>query len=493
MKKEILVGISIIAISIGLVLTNIALTMRTVQPVAGSFSPTGGGTYRLQSSVGTSNTTITLSSLKEPVSNIKYTMSYLGSDIEYGTLDPQTSKPEFISFTGITQNSDGTAQLTGVTRGLTRTPAGTACTASTTLAQSHAAQSIFILSDPPCLFYEYLPARTPATSTAILTFSSTTMPRYDADPGSAAFTAAPTTVLVNMAQLTRTAIAGASNATPILNGLIQVANYKQAASTTATGSTGAYLALTSSISTSTCQFATSSVLTVQANGKLHQNCIDFNQIFIYRGASSTIGSMMSLATTTIAASSTVGNALYLNSLAYAFPSQRGATSTILTENGSGGLYWAVQPTLSVANESADYSTVNPGATTTLKTIAIPAYSITPTSTVKVQADFYRVSGSNACLYSLSIGTGAATTAIAYSNLASASSDGQIQSTLVSTTSAYTSLAASSLGVGPQASQTQFNFTGVRYPTSATLYLDFSVIGSGTETCALFHYSVQRIQ
>lgn len=121
----------------------------------GGFNPSGGGTYRLRSSVGISDTTIQLSSFKEPISNTPYTMSYLNSSIGYGTIDPQTSRSEFVSFTGITQNSDGTASITGVSRGLSRTPAGAGCTASTTLAQRHPGQSIFIISDSPCLFSEY--------------------------------------------------------------------------------------------------------------------------------------------------------------------------------------------------------------------------------------------------------------------------------------------------------------------------------------------------
>jgi hypothetical protein len=123
--------------------------------ILGGYNISGGGTYRLSSSVGTTNTTINLSSFKEPVSNIPYTMVYLNTDIAYGTIDPQTTRPEFVSFTGITQNADGTASLTGVSRGLTRTPAGSTCTASSTLAQTHTGQAVFILSDSPCHFAEY--------------------------------------------------------------------------------------------------------------------------------------------------------------------------------------------------------------------------------------------------------------------------------------------------------------------------------------------------
>ena len=119
----------------------------------GGFAPAAGGSYRLKSSIGSTNTTITLSSFKEPVSEIPITMASLDSDIGYATIDPQSpTRKEFISFTGITQNANGSAQLTGVTRGLGFT---SPFTASSTLRKSHPGQSIFILSDPPQLFNEY--------------------------------------------------------------------------------------------------------------------------------------------------------------------------------------------------------------------------------------------------------------------------------------------------------------------------------------------------
>lgn len=124
--------------------------------VFGAYNTSGGGSYRLKSSLSSTDTTINLSSFKEPVSNIPYSMAFLNTSIGYGTVEPLTSdKSEFISFSGITQNADGSAQLTGVIRGLTKSPAGLACTASSTLAVRHPAQSIFILSDSPCHLAEY--------------------------------------------------------------------------------------------------------------------------------------------------------------------------------------------------------------------------------------------------------------------------------------------------------------------------------------------------
>lgn len=127
----------------------------------GAFSPTGGATYRLQSSINSSATTIKLSSFKEPVSLLPYTMTYLNTAIAYGTINPGISnRSEFVSFTGITQNSDGTATLTGVSRGLSRSYP---YTASTTLQLVHPGQSIFILSDSPQLFNEYAVKRNDET------------------------------------------------------------------------------------------------------------------------------------------------------------------------------------------------------------------------------------------------------------------------------------------------------------------------------------------
>ena len=138
-----------------------ALVAQTTQA---TYYPAGGGTYTLQSSIGLTNTTIKLSSFKEPVSNNLYTMSYLNSDLECGTIDPNTSKSEFISFTGITQNADGSATLTGVTRGLMRSYP---YTASTTLRQPHSGQSNFILSDSLCLFNQYAVKQNNETITGV--------------------------------------------------------------------------------------------------------------------------------------------------------------------------------------------------------------------------------------------------------------------------------------------------------------------------------------
>lgn len=69
------------------------------------------------SGISSTDTSITLSNFVLPDGETLITMSDFGS-IGFGTIEPGTSREEQISFTGITQNGDDTATLTGVTRGL---------------------------------------------------------------------------------------------------------------------------------------------------------------------------------------------------------------------------------------------------------------------------------------------------------------------------------------------------------------------------------------
>lgn len=106
----------------------------------------GGQTYYLKNSITSSDTSIILRSFKEPVTGSDVTMALMNSTIAYGTIAPKTGQSEFISFTGITQNADGTATLTGVTRGLKR---GYDFTSSASFKLPHNAGTKFIISDSP--------------------------------------------------------------------------------------------------------------------------------------------------------------------------------------------------------------------------------------------------------------------------------------------------------------------------------------------------------
>lgn len=294
----------------------------------GAYNPSGGGTYRLATSIGSSDTSIKLSSFKEPISNIPYTMSYLNSDIAYGTIAPQSNSSEFISFTGITQNADGTATLTGITRGLGRS---FPYTASSTLRQVHSGQSIFILSNAPQLYNEYVTKRNDETISGIKNFSI--LP-------TSSLVATTSTQFVTKSLLDSTANAGAATSTESVTGIVRLATALQTASSTASTSNTPYV-IQAQNATSTYNSATAplKVVVTQNNGKIDPNFLDKSANYIWTGNNYSTASTTFLATTTIVASSATNKALVLNTVPYAFPSSQGAASTYLGNDGSGNLTW----------------------------------------------------------------------------------------------------------------------------------------------------------
>jgi len=113
----------------------------------------GATTYYLQGSITATQTSITLVSFLEPVTLVPITMSLMNTTTAYATISPRTNQSEFISFTGITQNADTTATLTGVTRGLKR---GYDYTSSTAFKLPHAGGTQFILGDSPAALNAFL-------------------------------------------------------------------------------------------------------------------------------------------------------------------------------------------------------------------------------------------------------------------------------------------------------------------------------------------------
>lgn len=223
----------------------------------GAYNITGGGTYRLQSSIGSTDTTIKLSSFKEPVSNLPYTMSYLNTSVAYGTLDPQQpTRSEFVSFTGITQNADGTATLTGVTRGLARSYP---YTASSTLRQTHSGQSIFILSDSPQHFAEYAIKRNDETITGDWLVPNPVNP----------------TSVANRQYVDGQVFGGIGNASETATGTVEIATGLEIASSTTSGTLGR-LAIPASLATSTYNSATAGlkVVVTQNDGKIDNNFLN---------------------------------------------------------------------------------------------------------------------------------------------------------------------------------------------------------------------------
>lgn len=140
-----------------------------------------GKDYRLAGSgVAATDTSLVLTSMQLPNSGELVTMSMFGS-IGFITFEPETDREENASFTGITQNANGTATLTGVTRGLTFVSPSTT---DITLRKSHSGGTIVRVSNS-VQFYENLANKyNQETIKGVWTFNSSTdgaAPKVDDD------------------------------------------------------------------------------------------------------------------------------------------------------------------------------------------------------------------------------------------------------------------------------------------------------------------------
>lgn len=294
----------------------------------GAFNPAAGTTYRLQSSIGTTDTSIKLSSFKNR-SSIPLTMTLLNTDIGYGTLSPQTSRSEFVSFSGITQNADGTATLTGVSRGLSDI---SPFTASTTLRQAHPGQSVFILSDSPQLFEEYAKRRNDESITGRWNFS-TELPY-------SSITATTSQQFTTKSYVDNITNAGAATSTETNGGIVELGTLAEQANSYDGGANKPTVLQTKN-STSTCQVSGSyNLVASSTTGKLDKNCLDQSLNYAWTGNNTFSGTSAFSATTTITANVGIGTTSPFTSLGVAgtiTTNNINATTTTATSTFSGNL------------------------------------------------------------------------------------------------------------------------------------------------------------
>lgn len=370
-----------------------------------SFVPVQGSNYTLSGAgVTSSATTIQLTSftLPDPAKTL-ITMSMFG-DIGYAVIEPQTSKIETITFTGVTQNANGTALLTGVTRGIGFVDP---YTGSASRALSHAGGAYLILSNPAAFYgQQFVFKNQIGTSTAVLIYSSTTPPRLDSVAAQAAGTfIATTSEFATITYVNRIAVAGCATSSSSVTGCVRLGTQVQSASSTF--SAGAPSVLTTQFSTSTPGSGCGLCIPISLNsGKLSPlwlNGTAENYIF---NASTTMS-----ATSTVAASNVLSRAWIANLIAYAWPSTRGASSTVLTENGSGTLVW--NPIIrAIIKDGASYST-SATATTTLASYTLPANSIGINGTFRYTLYVTGAGANDNKFVQIRFGTGLASTSIAF--------------------------------------------------------------------------------
>lgn len=240
--------------------------------------PFGGQTYTLAGNgLTNSATSLTLQSLTIPQTGQKIADADLSTTF-YLTIEPgNRTKQEFVSCTTVTQNSGGTATISGCARGLSPIPP---YTASSTLGFVHSGGTQVIFSNPPTFYNQYtaranaelIPSVWTASNTAPwlydgnLAFGSTTnqiptsesifknFVRSSADTTISATTTAGTghgfvqaipctnsSDLCNKSYVDAVAVAGAPNADLTTKGIAEEATVGEINAGTRTGGTGANL------------------------------------------------------------------------------------------------------------------------------------------------------------------------------------------------------------------------------------------------------------
>lgn len=205
------------------------------------YYPFGSGTFNLGTSISSTDTSILLSSFIEPVTGTPYTMVLLNTEIAFGTIAPKTTQSEFISFTGITQNANGSALLTGITRGLAKKYPFTTDAA---YKLPHSGQTQFIISDVPQVFQEYISLNNDESIGGDKTFTDHS-PTVPTELSSEIHRAA------SIEYVNDATTSGAPNASTTVKGIVELATQAETDARTTTGGTGALLVPTPNVMRST--------------------------------------------------------------------------------------------------------------------------------------------------------------------------------------------------------------------------------------------------
>lgn len=454
----------------------------------GSFTPVQASTFTLAGAgITNTQTTVQLASFALPDPNkTPITMSMFGS-IGYGVIEPQTSRIENISFTGVTQNGNGSATLTGVTRGISFYSPFVSISANML---SHAGGSNFILSNSAAFYGQFAFPNNPQTWTATQTYGSTTPPIYDADPVWANFS---TQVLADVSYVNSVVAAGAANASETVKGIIQLSTGAQSAAGTSLGSTGARLVVPNSLATSTPysgtpqgSFPTSNAI----GGKISQLWIDLTQPFVWSGlATFTAGFIDTASSTlnnTVNITCSAGKTLNLNGVSYVCPSTQGAAGTFLKNDGSGNLNWLpTQVSTFTINYAANIAFGD--SSSTIATIVLPANTLAANKNINIQTITNETIGGG-CSIAINYGNGSATTTIGYmkQSLGNGFNAPGVMSTTIYGLTATTQAEYMPLSNWGPTNFSTTTFTGVNIANQS--YLSY-VTTSNSNTCTLNGYSL----
>lgn len=275
---------------ISIALAALAFSLCGVSVASASFRVVQTPTYHLYTGESGTATTMRITPFPRDLDNVKLTMTDFGT-LPTVTVDPKLSGIEEIeSFTGITDNGDNTATLTGVSRDLQSKYPYT----GTGTGRTHGSGATVVFGNNPQIYGRLAAPENTQTWTAIQTFSvSPIVP-----------TPTTATQAANKSYVDGVVAAGCANGSETVNGCVQLATGIQAASSTSAGSTGGRLALPASLATSSNDVVGLHVVVTQNSGKINWNMIDLGTSFTATGFVQITGGLFATTASTTNATST---------------------------------------------------------------------------------------------------------------------------------------------------------------------------------------------
>lgn len=304
-------------------------------------------TIALYSSLSSVATTMRITPYPVDLNGVKLTMTDFGSSPTV-TVDPKLRNyEEIIGFTGITDNGDNTATLTGLSRNLvSKSPYTTTGTG-----KSHSASALVVFSNNPQMYARFAALENTQSITGIWTF--TTTPTITNAPSA-------NTDAANKAYVDGVAVAGASNANTTTKGIVEIATKLETASSTPTGSTGATLGIPASSATSTYNAGLAggsglNIVVTQNNNTIDPNFISTSSNYTWGGTNTYSKTMIGAISSTTYSGSTVNidwsagqsaNVLINQSSTVTFTNVTAATSirVFMCQDGTGSRTVSSWPT-----------------------------------------------------------------------------------------------------------------------------------------------------
>jgi hypothetical protein len=414
-------------------------------PTAGTTLPGGTALFEtsLASRITSSDTSMTLAANSVGGTSI--------SGYNCFTLDEGRTDAEFVCGT-----VSGTS-VTALERGISFT---TGTTTSASLQKAHRVGANVKITDYPLI--QRMKAQLNGEDTIPNIISYTWSPN---------FTSAASSTFTSKGYVDGLVIAGAPNATEAVQGIVELATGKEAASSTQIGATGANLGLWAKYATDTpqnCTLASPCVPFTDTAGKIAAAFIKVAATYAWTALHTFSGGLTSTGTTTISASNLFTNPLVLNGLAYKWPSVRAASSTFPMQDASGNIVFVtgIASSTQILYHNTAALVQLTAATSSLVSVTIPAGSLNRNSTLRISATVAgRVNTGASPNAAIVMGDGSSSSTIGFiSAVGFTNAFAELVSTVHATSTSAQVTGAHAIRAGDPIPVASFSFTSSAYYT-----------------------------